>query len=146
MKREQRVVLFGLLAAVLALFFLYEAYFEIIGDGSVSIKVTVRTPRSFQIRQVTYDNFGQKAAMKECLRYPQGNEGLFREAFVEGPQTFQFDVWITTHTSPFGIIKNRFNWEPFAVFRIETVAGTVHYVGAEIADVRKTRSITIDIP
>jgi hypothetical protein len=145
MSGGQKIVL-GLMAAIGVMVCLYECCCEIVGDGGIEVAVTVDSKEPFHLRRVTYDHFGQQAAVDECLRSPKRYAGDFRETPIEGPHSFQFTVLTSEHTSPFGILKNKFSWRRFAVFRIETLAGTVHYVGAEIPDVRKTRSIAIDIP
>jgi hypothetical protein len=80
------------------------------------------------------------------LRNPEPNEVLFKDAFINGPQSFQFEVRTNSRVSPYGILRNQFRWCPFAVFRIETDAGDVYSAGVEVPDVRETRAITIDLP
>jgi hypothetical protein len=117
-----------------------------IGDGAASETVTVRHGKPFRLRRVTYQHFGDRASVEECLRFPEQNAEDFREAIVESASSFVFDVPVSTHFTTFHIAKNRFHWRPFAVFRIETDAGKVHFIGVEVPDVRQTREIAIDLP
>jgi hypothetical protein len=146
MTRGQMVIYLGPPAAALVLVCLYEASCETIGDGSISVTVTIHSRRPFQLQRVTYGHFGQKAAADESLRNPQDNDWAFLQASVEGPDSFHFEVPFSDHTSPFRVLKNRSYWRPFAVFRIETTDGGVRYVGTEVPDVRTTNAITIDMP
>lgn len=149
MTRRQAMIVYSPLIAAAVLFLpllAYEGCVVAIGDGSLTVVGTVRSATPLKVRRVSYDGFWHREDVEECLRNPPPNEILFRDAAVNSPRSFQFEVLTSSRISPFGILTNRFRWCPFAVFRIETDSGDVYYVGAEVPDVRQTRAIPIDIP
>lgn len=146
MTRGEKIIYFGVPATLVGMVCLYEACVVAVGDGSIPVAVNTRSGKPFEIRRVTYDHFGRQEEIDECLQYPQFNVGLFRDVLQQGQDWFQFDVLTSDHISPFGIFRNQFAWRRFAVFRIETTAGEVQYIGVEVPDPRTNRSITIDMP
>jgi hypothetical protein len=145
MARALKVIGIGVLVAA-AVLLAVDLSSECIGDGDVSVTVTVHSREPVRLRRVTYDHYGDRASVEECLRFPRENAEYFRDAWIKDGQSFSFAVPFSTHVSTLGICKNTHYWRPFAVFHIETAAGEVYYVGTEVPDVRETKAITIDIP
>jgi hypothetical protein len=145
MFRARKIIL-GVFAAAALFVLLLELTYKPIGDGWPSVAVTVRSEKPIRLRRVRYINVGQKAAFDSCMQQAQFIEWKLCDATIQDSSHFEFGVPCSERPSPFRLWRNRFTWARFAVFRIETDAGDVYHIGAEVPDVSKTKSITIDVP
>src|SRR5437764_12904524 len=95
MTRRQAMIVYSPVAAAVALFLLLlanEGLVVAVGDGSATVVATVRSATPVKLRRVTYDGFWRREGLEECMRNPEPNEVLFKDAAANGPRSFQFEA------------------------------------------------------